>query len=178
MTPGLRLLTIDPGLRGCGVATFVDGRVERAWYSRNLELNERGPKAWREMAYAVHKDLKDRGLLDVHACAIEYPQIYKQAHQLGDQDDIIQVACTAGAVATLVAAHKWIGFLPRQWKGQVPKAVHNMRVLCSLDEEEKKHMEPIGAGLRHNVIDAIGIGLHVLRIQGARTGKPHGDHTP
>lgn len=169
MNPGLRLLAVDPGLRGCGAATFVDNRLERAWYCRNTERNERGPKAWREMGLALHADLVTRGLLDIHAFATEYPQIYHSEHQIGDQDDIVQLACAAGAISAVIPAKHFVGYLPRYWKGQVPKKVHNLRVVCRLDEEEKTKLEPVPQQLRNNIIDAIGIGLFLLKQQRART---------
>jgi hypothetical protein len=56
--------------------------------------------------------------------------------------------------------------LPAQWKGQVPKAVHHKRVRATLMTDEQVvsdvYLDTIKPALRHNVWDAIGLGLVVL----------------
>jgi len=47
---------------------------------------------------------------------------------------------------------------PRTWKGQVPKQVHNRRTLAALTPDEFA----LADGKRHDVIDAIGLGLWKL----------------
>lgn len=48
---------------------------------------------------------------------------------------------------------------PRTWKHQVPKPVHNMRTFKALSDDERRLAE----GKRHDVLDAIGLGLWKLR---------------
>lgn len=48
---------------------------------------------------------------------------------------------------------------PRSWKGSVPKPVHNMRTFKALTDEERRLAE----GKRHDVLDAIGLGLWFLK---------------
>lgn len=122
------------------------------------------------MADGVERDLIEMGVLgDIHALAIEVPQIYQTKYQKGDQDDIIQLACAAGAVATRIRATHKLAYLPREWKGQVPKSVHNLRVVCRLSKEERERIDEVASHLRNNVIDAIGIGIFTLAHQGTRT---------
>ena len=47
---------------------------------------------------------------------------------------------------------------PSQWKGQVPKDIHNARVLAKLSPDERALAE----GLDHNGIDALGLLLWAL----------------
>lgn len=47
---------------------------------------------------------------------------------------------------------------PRTWKRQVPKPIHNIRTLKALSDAERR----IAKGKRHDVIDAIGLGLWKL----------------
>lgn len=166
----LKMLAIDPGLRGCGCAVFEGPVLRRAWFSKNTEMLERGPKAWRAMAEAVALGLngEDFGPVELHTLAIEYPQVYKTAYQKGDQDDIVQLQGCAGAVVGLITAKHYLGFTPRYWKGQVPKLIHNERVAKKLSPEELANIYEHRTTIRHNVIDAIGIGIFVLETQGVR----------
>jgi hypothetical protein len=47
---------------------------------------------------------------------------------------------------------------PRTWKRQVPKDIHNARTLKALTDAERRLVE----GQRHDVIDAVGLGLWKL----------------
>lgn len=68
--------------------------------------------------------------------------------------DIIDVNLIAGHVGT-----EWI--LPHDWKGMVSKENHQPKILQCLSPEELKLVEAVKPpSLRHNCIDAIGIGLH------------------
>ena len=49
-------------------------------------------------------------------------------------------------------------FYPDQWKGSVPKPIHNKRTLDALSIKEKTLFDTTD----HNVIDAVGIGLFAL----------------
>lgn len=161
--PGWRLLSIDPGMRYCGVALFQDEELIRGWLSHNNETWRRGPPCWFGMAQGVMDDLKEMGVGEIHVTAIEFPQVYAIRYQKGDQDDIIQLACTAGAVSSCVPAALRLGFLPREWKGQVPKPIHNSRVTSRLSDEELGRVEAgVTPHLRHNILDAIGIGQFTL----------------
>lgn len=150
------------------MATFVDNRLEKGWYSKNTERNARGPIAWRQMVSVLLADMEKRGLFPVHAFITEYPQVYDKIHQLGDQDDIIQLACVAGAVSGAIPAKHYMGVLPREWKGQVPKKIHNLRMLNRITEQERANIEPAIEQMKHNIYDAVGIGLFFLEKEGVR----------
>lgn len=153
------VVSVDPGLRACGVAVFHDGVLKRAAYVRNPEKKARGPEAWQTMAKAVH-DWLDLEPVDV--LVLEVPQVYRAGQQKGDPDDLLQLAGVDGCVVGLVGADTVRAYLPREWKGQVPKEIHNARVMKELTEEERLSIEPCAPSLLHNVIDGIGIGLYFL----------------
>ena len=88
-----------------------------------------------------------------------------QRAQVGDPNDLVDVALVAGACAGLLPAK--VAFVkPRRWKGTAPKRVTNRRTREVLTSEEVHvytvAMTAVPAGLRHNVLDAIGIGLWAL----------------
>ena len=88
---------------------------------------------------------------------VELPQVYSQGK--GDPNDLIQVAFAAGRCVGKGKFFETV--LPGQWKGQVPKKIHNRRVLAKLTPEEHVVLDAaeVRPSLRHNIIDAIGIGL-------------------
>lgn len=96
---------------------------------------------------------------------IEIPQVYRASQSKGDPNDLIKVAVQAGQwierFSCTGAAVRRV--LPNEWKGQVPKTVHNKRVLACLTEDEKTRILP---SLDHNMVDAIGLGLfHLKRLR-------------
>ena len=161
------VVSIDPGLRACGVAIFWDGVLVRAAYVKNPEKKARGPEAWKAMAQAVYEWMSDTNkpgwTKRPHVLVLEVPQVYRAGQQKGDPDDLIQLAGVDGCVVGLIGPDVVRAYLPREWKGQVPKEIHNARVMRELTEEEKAAIEPCAPSLLHNVIDGIGIGLYFLK---------------
>lgn len=152
-------LAIDPGVRGCGAAWFEDGTLTSAMYLRTTDEESTGAKAWWRMVSAFRDYTSS-----VDTLVLEVPQVYRMSK--GDPNDLVAVAGTAGAIigAYYELAQDVVSYLPRQWKGNVPKAVHNQRVLADLTATETKSIQyPKQASLKHNVIDAIGLGVFHLR---------------
>ena len=154
----MALVAIDPGLRGTGVAVFVDGALARAVYARNPEKVERGPEAWLRMAEAVRDQVIAFPEADL---VIEVPQVYVAGRSKGDPDDLLELAGVDGAITALLAPARIASFKPRAWKGQVPKEIHHARVLRKLSPAETAVLEQadVPASLRHNVVDAVALGV-------------------
>lgn len=88
---------------------------------------------------------------------IERPTIYPRSPV--PPNDIIELAITAGRIAERLGGETvWV--LPRRWKGTIPKAIMGERILKALTPEE---FARIPAKARHDVIDAIGLGLWYLK---------------
>ena len=114
----------------------------------------------------------------VDAClaeaVIECPQVYPRSPV--PPNDLITLAVLVGryAEACVQAAdrdHDRVRLvLPHAWKGSVPKEVTAKRVLAALSPDElavlEEAYEDIPKGLRHNLLDAVGIGLHAYRAHG------------
>lgn len=155
--PDFRMLCVDPGLRGCGVAEFLGGTLVRAAYVKNPETEGRGYAAHQSLACAVYQWGRFHDLL-----AIEHPRVYPgSAQQKGDLNDLLDLVGVGGAIAAYFAKTTETVF-PADWKGQVPKAMMTERISRSITPEERKTIEKCPASLMHNVLDAVGIGLWKL----------------
>lgn len=141
---GMRCLAIDPG--NCsGWAIFLDGELVRCGVC--------APKGTR---FPWHD------YVDVARVIIELPQIYPNGEH--DPNDLIKVAYGAGFYAGTCLGATVRLVLPREWKGQVPKPVHNRRVLGRLRAVGRPVYEraaaSMAAGKVNNMVDAIGLGLY------------------
>lgn len=101
----------------------------------------------------------DVGVID--QVVIEHPVIYPGG-RTRDPNSIVKLAINAGIHAGRFkgrAAIRWVK--PRDWKGTVDAEICIRRVLVRLAPEETLILERAGvcASKRHNVIDAIGLGL-------------------
>jgi hypothetical protein len=147
---GLRLLAIDPGLH-TGWALFVKKAA-------GLDL----------VACGTGEPPSSAQPYPLWECVIECPQVYPQ--QAVPPNDLITLAFQAGryAEAARVAKTRFVRtVLPHEWKGNLPKNVCAARVLSRLSPEEIGIVEEMSEGIpksqRHNVLDAIGIGLFAWR---------------
>jgi hypothetical protein len=94
---------------------------------------------------------------------IEWPQIYVRARSKGDPNDLLLVAGVAAGVVASVRAGCVFMPKPADWKGQVPKEIHNARAMKRLSPAEAALVAPAGpASKLNNAIDAVGLGLWAL----------------
>ena len=164
------MIAIDPGLRGCGVAVFHDGKIAQAGYIRGAKTG-RGPAVWSVMAQAVRNEVF-MWEPENTPLAIERPQVYTVGKSKGDPDDLLELT---GVVGAICYAHGGpvTAYRPREWKGQLPKEIHHNRIRKHLAAEGRlEATERLLAGvppsLAHNVWDAIGLGRFALS-RGAAT---------
>jgi hypothetical protein len=148
------LVSVDPGLRSCGVAYWKEGVLQAA----QLVLGDkkaRDAAAWRAMTDNLHHEVLD---FTGSPVAIEFPQVYRYGK--GDPNDLLQLAVIVGG------CFSWTDNLhvyrPREWKRQVPKNIMCQRIQDRLTEEERRRVALPVPSLAHNVWDAVGIGLHHL----------------
>lgn len=161
------IIYIDPGLRVCGVAAFSVGRLVAAGLpSGSKDANTNDPlgrtRAWSAMASAVAEWCRGRG--EITGVVIELPQVRKREHQRAakkgaDPNDLIQLAAVVAAISDRFRHDGVRAFLPEEWKGQVPKKIHNERALARLDAAELAVIPQLASSKLHNVIDAIALGL-------------------
>lgn len=141
------LVSIDPGNRS-GVAVFHAGSLVRNFHS--------------SCPHAVPLPLFPLGSgVRLDSLVIELPQHYPYGgglkHKQIDPNDLIKVAVNVGEWKALNPAASCALVHPRQWKGQVPKEITQMRVRAALVPAELAVLCD-----DHNAIDAAGIGLWFL----------------
>lgn len=166
--PPADLIAFDPGLRCSGISFFADGVLVDARIARISQGAGRDCRGAHAMASAVLKTVADRPLDPPVEVIYERPQVYMSGAG-GDPDDVMQLAYVNGAVAgRLTTIHRprdlrFKGYYARQWKGQVPKNIHHSRVREALDDDELGRLDSgldgVAASLRHNALDAVGLGL-------------------
>lgn len=181
------LLSLDPGLRKCGVALWRGGELVAA----RLLVSERAPSQVEDVAADVaamaeavcyfgapHPGGGQRGLLDLARdglrLACEYPRTYGGRASRGDANDLVSVALVAGAIqGRLGCASTFV--LPEEWKGGIPKPDSKAAYLRDgypVEERAKLKLtttELIQVDLTRDwrknmdVWDAVGIGLWALK---------------
>ena len=142
-------------MRHCAVAIFTDGKLERAFLVKNPEAKARGPVAWVRMADAVAYQLLKLFGGGCQTLVVEQQQIYRQTRNPADIQELTGVT---GALVGRLAAVEYVGYLPRAWKGNVDADAFTARLELRLTPAEKAVIEPCAASLRHNCLDAIGLG--------------------
>ena len=137
-------IATDRVLTGCGLLKKVkaDLFVAQALKSQLDQLRINAPL--KKLSHAI----------------IEYPMIYDRQAQSRrvDPNDLVKVAFIAGGYAALFGTLGSVVWLPkpREWKGSVPKHIHNARLMKRFPEIEKLIIG-FPPSYRHNVIDAIGL---------------------
>lgn len=138
------LIAVDPG-NMAGVAVFKDARLV------NVEL----------VVEAVQRCWVWKGPFGLPV-VVEVPEKYEGSRI--DTARLMTLTFTAGYIASSMRPEQVFKVLPKDWKGQRPKHVDNKHTMRLLSDQECHILEAarIPAGQRHNVVDAIGIGLWAL----------------
>lgn len=153
------LVSVDCGVRGCGVAVFSDGLLARATYVKNPL--HRGQSATSAIAMARAVRLYCVAGVPLDVLAIETMKIYPADEQKGNQNDLLGVQLVAGAITGILNARETISYIPQEWKGTIDADVCTDRIKSRLTIVEKAAVESVGE-LDHNTYDGIGIGLKYL----------------
>ena len=152
------LLAVDPAITCTGWAFFVGERLDRCGIIET-KANMPFDRRIRSIGQGILQATPGVPLMLV----IEWPQIYHKWSK-GDNNDLLPLAAIAGNLMSHFPWAKTQLPKPAQWKGQVPKDVHNARVLkrLSVDETRLVAAARVAKSKAHNMIDAIGLGLWAL----------------
>lgn len=163
----MRILAVDPGIRGCGVALFDDKRLYRAEYVKNPANKGDDLQAVREMAFAISSEFH---IAELNEIVVEQPCIY--AHEKFDKNpnNLLPLRAIGGALSVRYAYSKVTQYLPPEWKNNMPKgAGFEKRVMDRLTSSERDSIQQYPRSIMHNVYDAIGLGLfHLGRFKPTR----------
>lgn len=173
LNPGV-LLSIDPGLRGCGAALFLDGKLLRAEYVKNAASEDLdGPRAWALMAASVLKWATAMLVASSNAInylAVEIPQTYSGRAKKGDANDLLPLAGVDAALAALLP-HAEVDYkVPHGWKGGIEKPKRAAGEYIIMERVKARLTVNESAAVvwpknkRHgwDVADGIGVGLAAL----------------
>lgn len=165
------LVSIDPGLRSCGVAIWRKTQLYHAAHVKSLGREEEVAEQWLLMADTLWNHVIETSRKvgarteDRVTIAIEKPQVYARSRSKGDPNDLINLAGVVGAITELLGRSfdaKVVAYLPAEHKGNVPKEVTADRMFQRLTDMEKGRLVLPAKSLQHNVFDAVWIGLYHL----------------
>lgn len=148
-------IAIDPGAN-TGLAFFQDGKLYAA---TSLPHKYALPR--------VRRELEDGLRVSPVRIVGERPQVYAVGKGQADPNDLITLALKMGAFFGLADMYgvEHVELLPATWKRQLPKHVAGQRIANSLTSDERESVRNLNAlskTVKHNAIDAIGIGLFAV----------------
>lgn len=147
------IIAVDPSIICTGFAIMDEDRLLRvgcAGGSSRIPYTQRIQTITEEYKHL----LSNAG--DGPALVLEWPEVYPD--RKGKPNDLLYVSAVAGAVIGAHPNKKIFTYLPKTWKGQTPKEIHNQRIFEALPTFWQDSLEDFPAAQRHNVLDAIGIG--------------------
>jgi len=159
------MLSIDPGLRGCGCAwwtrTSTGWSLLRAQYVPALphepeDEHDDGPVAWNAMVGAVELASAD---MSPAVLVVERMKVYVRG--VGDPRDLLALAAIGGGLVRSFPLARPIGLLPFVWKGQTPREVQGARVEKQVRERGWWDRVTVPKRKTHlnDVMHAVGMGL-------------------
>ncbi len=148
----MTLVAIDPGKKNLGVAVFREAVLTRAYLVPTKDIFMALPQC--------------------DEVVIEKMQVYPGKSVA---DKLIELSIISGEIAgAMFNAYgtKATYYLPREWKGQLPKGVSHDRLRNQLTEDEFSRIQlPRAKKTQLDVLDAVALGLSHLRKIGVRVGK-------
>lgn len=163
------MITIDPNLRGCGVACWAKGTLVRAAYVKNPATEGRGYHVLVSLAEAVGTFLIDRVLVEHRSpVIIEMPRVYPGMAKV-DLNDLLDVMGVGAAVAQRLEGYGVTqSVFPSEWKGTMKKKAMLERIASKLSPEELGRCESTNKSDTEDILDSVGIGLWKLGRLNAR----------
>ncbi len=148
------MISIDPGTQGIGLAVWYPPELLCAAYvpltGETLEAR----------VQSIKTILKAPTLACCDRLVLEYPQIYRGTP--ADPNDLLGLALVDGALLACISTPNAQLVLPREWKGTVKKDVMCRRIESRLTPIEQRRLKDVKKSVRHNMVDAVGIGLWAL----------------
>ena len=150
----MNILAIDPGIGGTGWAVFDKG--SERFISHGVLNQNRKEDEWDKRGKLILQDLVhiEYGFRTLKTY-IEFPSLFQSAHgqMVARKGDLVKLAWFTGL---LCGRLKNTIIVPvNEWKGQLPKAIVNTRILKLLGKNACKN-------LKSHDWDATGIGLWAL----------------
>lgn len=146
-------LYLDPGTKGIGWAQFTGEALTACGLALTTQR-----ELYLALSSLVRQIPRDADVW------VEEMTVRGEADERYQPKDLLRVQWMGAAVGAAVA---YPGLphpvQPRTWKGSTPKAIHQPRIVKALTPAERGVMDrdlaDVRPSLRHNAVDAIGIGL-------------------
>ena len=150
-----RLLAVDPSIRSCGVALFVDDVFDNA---TTLKVPKRDVSAAERVRAVLELINRWAPPVSIDEVVCEWPHVYPYGSDgaTARPNDLFGLAGVCGALAGMYRCVPVVSYEPSEWGGQMGKAQKRERVLRHLRPFERLRTEKLG----QDAIDAVGIGLH------------------
>ena len=152
------------------IVSFDAGKYSLAWAAFEQDvLTNCGFIEWSEEKWPSEIERRFRAGFDWAPCRylIEYQQIYTSGrHRTRKPADVLACTLTVGRVQQALGQYAKLELvLPHTWKGSVKKEIMTERIPTFLSTAERAilHAAKVPNAKRHNVVDAIGLGLWGLR---------------
>lgn len=154
----MNILSVDPGKNTCGVALFHGAQLVACGYpAPEVEDPFHTAVAVQDWLLANNRNTT------LEACVVEAQQIYHGPFK-SNPNDLLPLAYVSGAVHARVPAKLRVWVKPKVWTNSQPKAVREPKVLSALTPEERAIFDRVKLpkDKKHNVLDAVAIGLFYL----------------
>ncbi len=153
----MRVLTVDPGLGGTGLAFWSPGNLPKPYLTGILKAN--GKKDYLDRAALIVRHFRAYlGSVYPDLVVIENQAVWddsEEAYASSRKGDIIKLAHLAGmlALAVMEAGKRVEMIAVAKWKGQLPKQAVNSRIKRVTGDVYADHIS-----------DAVGIGLSMMEL--------------
>lgn len=155
-------LAIDPGVRELGWALF---RMDEFVTGGVSSVPGTLPNLGHNVSQHRRNIYNATGHLHVDFVAVEAME-YADRRAKSVPADLLRVQWVGAALGGMFAT-QITPVTPTTWKRSVPKDIHHKRIRAKLTKREAVALEraetAVAAGLRHNLVDAVGIGLWAVR---------------
>ena len=157
-----KLIAFDCGLAYVGGALFEGNRLLECYYIETGIDARDAAEQTADLVGKIHELFKP--YLEDALIVVEYPEQYSQTP--APRSSVQGLACTGGGIVSVLKrpSNRVEFVLPKTWKKQVPKDIMLDRIVSKLDTTEKTLLDAkeYAKYKKHNVIDAIGLGLYKL----------------
>lgn len=156
------ILSIDPGLRACGVALFLEAtNLLAAGWVRSPSKKDQGFIAWKAMAEEVWRWYDKQRGQNLTRIVVEIPGAYGSdtPDRTLKVQNLVGVGTWICATSIMVSGGEQQLVRPRDWKGTIDPDAMCARAWNELSPLEKDRVVLPASSYQHNVKDAIGLGL-------------------
>ena len=145
----MKILSIDPSTSSCGYAVFDDGKLIEKGVIKPSG-SETALKRCEIVGNALHFTMVAE---QPHIIVCEYP--HKGGPGMKSKSITVLFHFCGMLHGIALSSHINISFIePNKWKGNIPKAVHQKRMIPIYEKKYDIELD----GLSSDIVDAIGIG--------------------